>query len=430
VKRWLILLATIALAGTVWAVHAGSVRQRARDIRTSADDASRRYDFLAAHAHFLAYLEVRPKEAETHLLAARCARRAEFLEDYTGPHAELLESVSRHLSAAERLGAPPETVALEEALARVQHGKLSGNDSLLLQRVQAGEADAPLILEALVHRHLRRLQFERALVYVESLLQVQPDHVLGLLWRGRIREEFKQVRSGREDYEQALKVVSDFDAARYYLAESLLRSNQVTEAEAHLQVLMERGADNLLVRLAWAKCRIALGDEGAGQELLDAWLAEAPHKHPRLLEALEARARLALALGQPGRAEAFARRALQESPLDQYALYDLARSLNAQGRKQEAHAVEEQLDKIKRDLRIVARCREELARNPADVSLRHEIGAAYLRVGRPGEGLVWLNSVLERDPKHRPTLQTLADYHAQAGDEAAAAELRRRAANP
>jgi Tfp pilus assembly protein PilF len=64
------------------------------------------------------------------------------------------------------------------------------------------------------------------------------------------------------------------------------------------------------------------------------------------------------------------------------------------------------------------------------VSLRHEIGAAYLRVGRPGEALVWLNSALERDPKHRPTLQTLAEYHAQAGDEAAAAAMRRRAANP
>jgi thioredoxin-like negative regulator of GroEL len=193
---------------------------------------------------------------------------------------------------------------------------------------------------------------------------------------------------------------------------------------------MDRGADNLLVRLRWAKCRIALGEEGVGQELLDAWLAEAPAKHPRLLEALEARARLALALGRPGEAEAFARRALRESPLDQYALHDLTSSLNAQGRRQEARAVEEQLDKIKQDLRFLSRCREELAKNPADVSLRYEIGAAYLRVGRPGEALVWLHGVLERDPKHKPTLQRLADYYAQIGNEASAAELRRRAAGP
>jgi tetratricopeptide (TPR) repeat protein len=430
VKRWLILLATVALAGTVWAVHATYVRQRARDIRGSAEDACRRYDFLAEHSRWLAYLEIHPKEAEGHLLAARCARRAEFLEDFTGPQADLADSFSHHLSAARDLGALPAAVALEEVLARVQHGRFSGDEGLLLERAQAGGADAPLILEALVHRHLRRLQFERALACVESLLKMQPDHALGLLWRGRILEQFKQVESGREDYEQALKAVSDFDAARYYLAESLLRSQQVTEAETHLKVLLDRGADNLLVRLAWAKCRIALSDESRGQELLDAWLAEAPTKHPRLLEALEARARLALDGGQPAKAEAFARRALQESPLDQHALFDLARSLNAQERLQEARVVEEQLEKIKQDLRIVARCREELAKTPDNVSLRHEIGAAYLRVGRPGEALVWLNSVLERDPMHRATLQTLADYYARAGKEAAAAELRRRAANP
>jgi tetratricopeptide (TPR) repeat protein len=424
----LVLLLLVA-AGTVWAVRVVSARQHAREIRDSADDACRRYDFLTAHARWLAYLEVRPKEAEAHLLAARCARRAEFLEDYTGPHPELRESFTDHLRAARRLGAAD--VDLEEALAETQHGRRSDHEDLLVEGVQTRGANAPLILEALVHRHLRRLQFEKALGCVESLLEVEPDHALALLWRGRILEQFKQVQNERADYEQALKVVSDFDAARYYLAESLLRSQQVPEAKAHLQVLVERGTNNLLVRLAWAKCKIALGEQDVGQELLDAWLADAPAKHPRLLEALEARARLALSLGQPEQAEAFARRALQESPLDQYALNDLARSLRAQEhREEEARAVETQLDKIKQDLRTVTRCREELAKNPADVSLRHEIGAAYLRVGRPGEALVWLHSVLERDPKHKPTLQTLADYYAKVGNETAAAELRRRAADP
>jgi tetratricopeptide (TPR) repeat protein len=426
----LILAATAALAGTVWVLRAASAGQRARGIRGSAEDACRRYDFLAAHARWLAYLEARPDEAEAHLLAARCARRAEFLEDYTGPHPELRESFSDHLQAARRLGGRPADLALEEALAQAQHGRRPDHEDRLLEGVRAGGADSRLVLEALAHRHLRRLQFDKALGCVESLLEADPDHALALLWRGRILDQFKQVQNGREDYEQALKVAPDFDAARYYLAESLLRSRRAPEAKAHLQVLMDRGTGNLLVRLRWAKCRIALGEEAVGQELLDAWLAEAPPKHPRLLEALEARARLALALGQPGEAEAFARRALRESPLDQYALHDLITSLNAQGRRQEARDVEEQLGKIKQDLRFLSRCREELAKNPADASLRYEIGAAYLRVGRPGEALVWLHGVLERDPKHKPTLRMLADYYAQIGNEAPAAELRRRAAGP
>lgn len=414
----------MVLAAAVLAVHAAAARRRAAEIRSAAEAADRRYDFAAALAHWRAYLELRPEDADAHLRAARCARRAEFLVAYTGPRAGLGDAASGHLREAERLGAPAEAVALERALA--QHGY--GTEGLLRSRLQAGGPDAALVLEALIHRHLRRLQLEQALAYADLLRDAQPGHALALLWRGRIREQFDQARAGREDFERALHDVPDFDAARYYLAESLLRSRQSAEAEAHLRRLLDRGADNRLVRLAWAKCRIALGDERQGGELLDAWLAEAPERHPRLLEALSARARLSLSAGRPEEAEALARRALRESPLDRYALYDLARSLNAQGRGAEARAVEEELDRIKRDLRLVARCREELAKNPADVGLRHEIGAAYLRVGRPGEALVWLNSVLERDPKHRPTLQALAEYHARAGDEAAAAVMRRRLA--
>jgi tetratricopeptide (TPR) repeat protein len=428
-KRWLILVATVvALAWTVWAVHAWSVRERAREGRALADDACRRHDFLAGYTHLQSYLAIRAEDAEAQLLAAQCARRAAFLETYTGPHPELLEAVSRHQDAAERLGAPPPAVALERLLSEAQHGEPSANKGFLLKRAQAAEADAPLILEALTHCYLRNLQLEEALLCVERLLTVRPDHVLGLLWRGRIRDELKKVPSGREDYEQALKVVSDFDPARYYLAESLLRSNQARDAQAHLKVLIDRDVGNSLVRLAWAECWAALGNDPLGQELLDAWLAETPRKHPRRGHALVARARLALAMNQPAQAESFARSALQEMPLDRYALYVLARSLNAQQRGEEAGAVEKQLEAIKRDLRLVAKCRQELTGAPADVPLRYEIGAAYFRVGRDAEALVWLKSVLARNPKHRPTLQSLADYHAKVGDKETAAQLRRRLA--
>jgi predicted Zn-dependent protease len=97
-----------------------------------------------------------------------------------------------------------------------------------------------------------------------------------------------------------------------------------------------------------------------------------------------------------------------------------------QGRAPEARVIEVQLNKIKEDLHLVAQCREGLARDPGDLHLRHEIGAAYLRLGRPGEAFVWLNSILDRDPLNRPTLQTLADYHARSGHTRLAAELQRR----
>src|SRR5262249_39546330 len=149
------------------------------------------------------------------------------------------------------------------------------------------------------------------------LLRLEPENVLALLWRGRIHEQIWQVRKATDDFASAIRIVPDFDPARYYLAESLLRSNQVKEAKAHLEVLRGRAPDNLLVRLAWATCQIEEGNNDIGQELLDRWLEDAPKDHPRLLEALTARANLALTSGQAVEAERFARRALQESSLDQ-----------------------------------------------------------------------------------------------------------------
>ncbi|HEY7429017.1 MAG TPA: tetratricopeptide repeat protein [Gemmataceae bacterium] len=428
--RWgFIILAIALLAGAAWATHVVSVHRRAGGQRQLADDACRRFDFAAAQAHMRAYLALRPTDGEAHLFAARCARRTDLQEEFTGPDPTLRELAFQHLTAAERLGTAPASLRRERLLGRIQHGYGSSEERMMLrQRVQEGGPDASPILEALIHGYLRHLQLDKALACSETLLQREPENVLALVWRGRIWEQFGQWRAARADYALAVRLVPDFPVARYYLAESLLRANLVGEAAIHFETLKEQAGDNLLVRLAWAKCCIARGDDLVGQELLDAWLTEAPKNHPRRLEALSARARLALALGRPEEAEGFARRALQESPLDRYALYDLARSLNAQGRRSEAGTVEQQLADINQALRKVAQCKSRLVRDPDNLSLRQEIGATYLRLGRPGEALVWLNSILVRDPQYRPALQSLADYHTQAGNHALAQVVGRRLA--
>src|SRR5437870_1645225 len=75
VKRLILTLAFLAATGIVYGMHVASVRRNALALHYLAEDASRRYDFAAAHAHLVAYLELRPADTEAHLLAARCARR-------------------------------------------------------------------------------------------------------------------------------------------------------------------------------------------------------------------------------------------------------------------------------------------------------------------------------------------------------------------
>src|SRR5690348_8426820 len=121
-KYGLVTLAILLGAVAAWKVHVASAAGRADEFRKLADGACQRFDFRAAHDFLLGYLQLRPAEAEAHLQAARCARRAEFLEEYEGSDRSWRQAASRHLSEAERLGAPPETVAVERALAGVRNG--------------------------------------------------------------------------------------------------------------------------------------------------------------------------------------------------------------------------------------------------------------------------------------------------------------------
>jgi tetratricopeptide (TPR) repeat protein len=423
----LVTLAILIGAGAAWKIRVASAEQRTAELWNLADGACRRFDFRAAHGYLLSYLQRKPAEMEAHLLAGRCARRAEFLQDYEGDDPELKQAVARHLSEAERLGAPPEVLAVERALADIQHGTWGNNERILVNRVRELKPDTTLILEGLIHAYLRHVNFEKALACEDALLRMEPGNLQGLLWRGRMRALLRQKPLAYEDYECALKLALDFDPARYYLAEMLAAENRSHEAEPHVKILIEHAPKNLLVRLLWARCRTELGHDSAGAEL-DAWLQDAPPHHPRLLEALDAAARAALSSSELEKAEGYARRALVELPLDKHALYNLSRCLNLQGRKQEAQEVEKQLAQVMKDLAIVARVWDRLGKDSTNLELRYELGNAYLRLARPADALVWLNSVLDREPEHRPTLQLLANYYEKSGQRALAAQMRHRLA--
>jgi tetratricopeptide (TPR) repeat protein len=424
-KYGFVTLAILIGAAAAWKIHAASAAKRADELWDLAEGACQRFNFRAAHCYLLCYLQFRPTEAEAHLKAARCARRAEFLEDYEGDDPELKQAVWRHLGEAGRLGAPAEALAVEQALADIQHGVSFNNERMLMERVRELTPDTPLILEGLIHAYLRHVNFEKALACEDALLRMEPGNLQGLLWRGRMRALLRHKPQAYEDLESALKLAPDFDPARYYLAEMLAAENRYREAEALAKILIEHAPKNLLNRLLWTRCRIELGDDSAGAEL-DAWLQDAPPHHPRLLEALDIAARAALSSSQPEKGEGYARRALKEFPLDKHALYNLLCSLNAQGRKQEGQKVEQQLAEVTQNLATVARVWDRLAKDSTNLELRYELGNAYLRLARPHDAMVWLNSILDREPEHQPTLRLLADYYEKCGQQALAAEMRHR----
>ena len=62
---------------------------------------------------------------------------------------------------------------------------------------------------------------------------------------------------------------------------------------------------------------------------------------------------------------------------------------------------------------------------PHDPEPRREIGVLYLGLGEDDQGLRWLSSALEEDPRHGPTHAALADYFERVGKKDEAASHRR-----
>ena len=70
---------------------------------------------------------------------------------------------------------------------------------------------------------------------------------------------------------------------------------------------------------------------------------------------------------------------------------------------------------------------EQLRTNPDRVDLRYDVGTKLLEYGTAGEGVAWLQSVLQHQPDHQPTHKALAEYYEAHDAPALAARHRRQA---
>jgi Tfp pilus assembly protein PilF len=87
--------------------------------------------------------------------------------------------------------------------------------------------------------------------------------------------------------------------------------------------------------------------------------------------------------------------------------------LQALGKTEEARPWEERLARVEADLVVVKKTMSQVLAAPLDPNPRRELGVIFLRNQQSKEGLRWLQSALQCDPRHRPTHQTLADYFEQ-----------------
>lgn len=398
---WLVLplLGLFLLALISIAVWSASWQLWAQHHRRQAELALQQHDLSKALAHLELCLEVWPESAETHLLAARTARRA-----------NAYDAAERHLSRCQRAGGIPEAISLERALLATQRGDLR-YQSYLEACIARHHPDTEVILEALAAGFFKTYRLTFAVQALDLWLERQPDNVRALVWRGRVKDMLNLYEEAQADYQRAVERDPRHFEARQRLAELLLFGHRPREALPHFEELVSRRPGEPALLLGLARCRIELGEQEIARGLLKDLLTLQPDNARALAE----QGKLELAAGKLTDAEEWLRRAVAAAPFEREIVYAFFQCLQQLGKSEEARTLQERLTRIESDLKRVAEVTREISRQPRDAGLRCEAGQILLRNGQEEEGLRWLNSALQENPRHQPTHQALADYYERRG---------------
>jgi predicted Zn-dependent protease len=357
--------------------------------------------FRSAREHLNHCLHAWPDNMETCLLAAQAARRDGAFDE-----------AQRLLANYRALGGVPEAIDLEMKLTRAQQGDVGDVEKYLWGCVETKHADAAAILEALAEGYVKSFRWPQALTSVNRLLETEPEHRVALLLKAMVHENLQDVNTALEYYNRLVGLDPTDDEARIRLAGLQATLAHPAEAAEQFENLRQRQPDNPAVLYGLARCRADLKEFDAAQELLKRLL----EREPKNAAAMALQGKIALDSGDMPQAEKWLRQSLAVAPFEREPLYFLSQCLSRQPDKQaEAHEINDRLKEVEADQKELQNLLRESVNHPRDVDIRHKIGALLLKNGQVREGLGFLTGILQENPKHAATHQTLAEHFEKVG---------------
>jgi tetratricopeptide (TPR) repeat protein len=406
-KKLLLFLTVLIVIGSAVAVYGYAVHQ------WHAAQTALKEDRPAEARKWLGLcLFVWPRSLDVQLLAARAAR-------LTGD----VDAAESHLNRCLKLhNGATEAVQLEFLLLRVQTGDVDEIARSLLDAVENGHPESPIILETLARAYINRLRYKMAYACLSRWIELRPDTAKAYQWRGWTLEQLDNPKSASADYHRALDIDPNLIPVRLRVAEMLLHDKRLSEAAPHLERLYHQAPDRPEVLSRLGICRFIQGRAEEARRLLEAAVVQLPND-PEVLVHL---AMLDIHEGRGVEAEQWLRKVLRADPADTEALFNLAAALRLQGRSDEAAAVLREHERYKE---LVDRA-NDLIQNKVDKAgagpdTASEIGNLMLQMGRDKVGLYWMDQALLKDPGHQPTHEILAKYYERRGEMDQAAAHRR-----
>ena len=389
------------LAPLLFAGYLGGRQLWAAYHSRAAKKAIQNRKFAEAQTHLRHALKVWVRDADVHLLAARTARRAGFMD----------EAVNL-LVECEELPRRPQGLAIEQLLLDAQLGRLGADgEASLWALIRQKDPSTPLVLESLAQFYLYRYQLDRALDCLERWTKIEPDVAHAYLWRGQAMEALANGDYALDSFARAVELDPDLVPARLSLANLLLATNRVDDAAEQFEYLRRSQPDLADPLLGLGRCHYLKGNLDEAERCFQT-VADG---HPDQWNALRELGRIALDTGRLAAAEKWLRQSEAREPFDRHTLDLLVRCLQLQNKQAEAKDRLVTLKRVDTDLNRLLRLVEIIGSKPADASSRYEAGHICLRYGQATEGVRWLLGALQVDPRHQGAHLALGDYYEKIG---------------
>lgn len=410
----ILLLATLAF-GVVGGGTTGYRWYAARQHLRAAHVALEAYRYDTAYAEISRCFPFYSDRPEVVLQAARMARRAGKVDE-AQRHLEALAVVQENLAAGASSGL--ETVSLSEEI-RLEHQLLAAQQGTasdfaaraLWERMRIDRSHRVLILEALYLGLFERSQFDGALQMIQEWLKEPTADPRAHYWHGvLLNKKYPLGAEAIAAFEQALSLDANYADARFALAMLYLDAGNVAAAEPLLWHL-EQSRPEPAIAIGLARCQALRGEYAQAERQL----RDVVSGHPDEPLALRELAGVLLHTGAFDESLTISLRVAQLWPHDLTTSYNILRAhqrLHQDTLAEQQHARHKQLEE--RQKKVQRLLLTELQKQPNHIDHMHELGKVMLQIGGVDyetQGLHWLQRVLQRDPRHKPTYALLADYY-------------------
>ena len=313
----------------------------------------------------------------------------------------------RQLRRANYLGIAPELADRERVLAAAQSGQMSVAGPQLLSLLETAGGDAAEICEAYAKGYMRTRDFQAALTLLDGWATDFPRDARPHAWIGQIQAELRAAEAAEAAFRKSLELDPTNASAALGLGQLLVDLKRHADAAPLFRIAIADPAVGAAAAVGLANCLQTQSQVNAAAEVLRSALIQFPGDYRLIVE----QANLEIEQGRFAEAEAALKPEIEAGTRRREIRYAYGMALRGLGKLEEATEHFDYAAEAAKQTGTANRRVAEVAAQSDNVELRYEIGETQLRYGNIEDGLMWLQSVLDIDPNHRPTHGALAEYY-------------------